>query len=177
MKTWQVVTLSLTPFVITAGLNFGHIVITNIEIGNNYKSKISYAVNSDIDTAISQFNEVKDWMKSNNLSEGNTCVWAWEKSPRCELTNIYEGRIGVTLEELNQLKKINDPLTTSNGFLKIRERHLEHGDKGDIYVQEPANFNLAYRWHSMKNIGAFFDIFMWVCLAGLVLVVSVLVNS
>jgi hypothetical protein len=177
MKTWKIVVLALTPVAIAAGLNLGGIVLANIEIGNNYKSKINYAVNSDIDTAIAQFTEVKDWMKSNDLIKGNTCVWAWEKSPQCELSNTYDGRIEVTLAELNQLKKINDPLTTSNGFLKIRERHLEHGDKGSVYVEEPANFNLAYRWHSMKNIGAAIDISTWLFFVVLVFVISLWLNS
>jgi hypothetical protein len=180
MKIWQLITLSLSPAAIAASLNFGHIVIANIEIGNNYKSKINYAVNSDVDTAIAQFTEVKEWMKANNLSSGNTCIWAWEKSPRCELDSIYTGRIKLTLKELNQLKTINDPLTTSNGFLKIRERHLEH-DKGSVSVQEPINFNLAYRWHTRKNIGAAIDIFMWtifvVLVFGLVFGISLWANT
>jgi hypothetical protein len=83
----------------------------------------------------------------------------------------------LTLKELNQIKTINDPLTTSNGFLKIRERHLEHGDKGSVYVQEPINFNLAYRWHTMKNIGAAIDIFMWCFFVVLVFGISIWANS
>lgn len=130
---------------------------TGINIRNNYESKIEYAVNSDTNTAIQQFTEVKSWLVQNNATKGRVCLFPWEQQPTCQLEAIASGRIDQTLKELQELKTINDPLTTSNGFLKIRERHVKTDKDGALQAVEPVNFNLYLRYHNFLWLGWILD--------------------
>lgn len=153
-------------FVTLIGLTSVNLVsmgFTKVNIYNSYSAPINYAVDSSPQEAITQLTQVKEWMKSNKLTKGNTCVFV-TSNPYCELNNFYEQRLNVSIAELETAIKTNDSIAMSNLSLKLNERFMAKGSKENEYVRMPNNLNLYMRYGSLLTLGWYIDALTWVVL-------------
>lgn len=163
----------LLPLV-PVSINLAVIGITQLNIYNNYDAPIQYAVDSSPVEAIEQFTITKQWMESNNLTKGNTCIFI-TTNPSCELSNYYNNRVLLSINESSNVD-IKDTTAVSNLSLKLNERFIGKGSKGSEFVKHPINLNLYMRWGDLNWLGYFIDLICWIYLVLVWFVIWLVIN-
>lgn len=166
--------ITLVALTVPVVINFTSIIITNVNIHNNYSAPINYAVDSSPTEAVEQFTNVKTWMEENKLTEGNSCVFI-KSNPNCDLGNYYNNRILLSIAESSTVDT-NNTTAVSNLSLKLNERFIGKGSEGSEYTKMPINYNLYLRWKDMLLVGWFVDLYCWIYLVGIWFFVAMLSN-
>jgi len=150
---------------------------TGIDLNNNYTSRIKFgATAASVEQALPEFIAVENWLQSRSLTTGYTCVWFWEQSQRCELSNL-SAKVSDTVKTLKSAN--TEKSTVADKALVLQQVRygwfLHEGEKSGEQVYMPKDFQNYLKFGANgKQFGALLDFFALLALIVLVLCVSLI---